>query len=355
MLSFGKKMDDSRDVRLRIRIKATALRRLRQTLATLASILAVVVLLALANLYGLFEPLASVRSGAGSAISPELIDISSPVAPRRPTYGYAVIPGGAWDAQELRRAVLRDAVVADHYRHVDPATMRAETVATDRLAYVSYRVDDRVYWTKRKLLIRNGETILTNGQVEIRSRCGNCISLEPMLPTSDNEPDESQFDALTDEPLLVAWGWGPSVAPMAVSAPPDDPEDILAGLPFGPMFPFGGGSFPGGPVTNVPNAGPPGILPLASGSDSPPPGTSAPPAGTDPPFVGGAPHNEVPAGNASPLVLQALLENGNGSAPPALPPTVPPEAKPVPEPGTLLLFGSGIACLLARRYRSKNT
>ncbi len=275
---------------------------------------------------------------------------------------------------------MRDPVVAGHYRDVDPATMRAETLTSDRLVYVSYRVDDRVYWTKRKLLIRNGETILTNGQVEVRSRCGNCISLAPMLPTSDDEPDESQFDALTDEPLLVAWGWGPSGSPLGVSAPPGDPDDMpVGGPPLVPVFTFGGGSFPGEPITNVPNNSPPGTLPLGGVADSPPPGTSTPPGGTNPPVVVGTPDNRVvgtpdnkvvgtpdnkvvgtpdnkaAVGDSStlePFVLQAL--RSNGSAPPASP-TVTSQAAPVPEPGTLLLFGSGIAGLLARRYRAKNT
>ena len=259
-----------RDVRLRLRIAATPLRRARNILTT---VIAVVVLLAVSSLFRLSEPRRTVATKVGSANGADVIGISS-AGPRRPTYGYSVIPGGARDAEELRRAVNRDPVVAGHYRDVDPATMRAETLTSDRLVYVSYRVDDRVYWTKRKLLIRNGETILTNGQVEIRSRCGNCISLAPMLPTSDDEPDESQFDALTDEPLLVAWGWGPSGSPLAVSAPPGDPDDMpVGGSPLVPEFTFGGGSFPGGPITNVPNNSPPGTLPLGGDPDSPPPGT----------------------------------------------------------------------------------
>lgn len=290
----------------------------------------------------------TVESRAGLDL-PEGIGVSPSVAPRRPTYGYSVIPGGVWDAQQLTRAVNRDPVVAAHYSNVNLSTMRAETVTSERFAYVSYRVDDRVYWTKRKLLIRTGETILTNGQTEIRSRCGNCISLAPMLPTSEDEPDASQFDALTDEPLLVAWGWGASGLPLAVSDPAGDPDAIpvVGQSPFGPVVPFGGAVFPGEPVTSVPNDSPPGNVPAVGIPDSPPTGTSTPPGGVNPPLVGGTPL----IGDSSPLdplVLHALLSDD--PAPPALPPTEPSQAIPVPEPGTLLLLGSGIAGLIVRRY-----
>ena len=71
-------------------------------------------------------------------------------------------------------------MVADHYRGVDPETMRAETAPAERLAYVSYRKNDRVFWTKNKARIYEGETILTDGQTESADvvatafRCSRC-------------------------------------------------------------------------------------------------------------------------------------------------------------------------------------
>ena len=227
-------MLDWRDIRRR-RSHGRATPRRRRVILTI--VLAGGVLLALGSLFRLLDSRPTAESPTGlrpSAGSANAITISSSVERGRPTYGYSVIPGGAWDAPGLTRALEGDPVVADHYRGVDPTTMRAETLTSDRLAYVSYRVDDRVYWTKRKLLIRSGETVLTNGQVEIRSRCGNCISLAPMLPTAEDEPDELEFDALTDEPLLVWRGWSPSGPPLAVSAPPGD-----LGSLFVPVIPFG--------------------------------------------------------------------------------------------------------------------
>jgi hypothetical protein len=280
------------------------------------------------------------------------LDLSVPTsqaasaAPRRPTFNYSVIKGGAWDALDLKRAVQQDPVVADHYRGVDTATMRPVTLATDRLAFVSYRVGDRVYWTKRKLRIRSGETILTNGQTEIRARCGNCISLEPLLPTADDEPDEAAFDALTDTgPMLVAWNWSPyRAAVMGGLLQGDVDADMGPDGPsiFVPLFPLGA-------VDSAPGSSPPGELADAppGGIPGPAPGGPPPPGGVNPPFGGSADGNPSALGS---LVLEPLLSGGTTAltAPP-----LPSETAPVPEPATLLLFGSGCAALLARQLATK--
>jgi hypothetical protein len=162
------------------------------------------------------------------------ITVSEPRTPRGPTFNYSVIPGGARNQRELARAINLDPVVADHYRDVDRATMRPVFVRSDRLAYVSYRLHDRVYWTKHRVRIFQGERILTNGQTEIRARCGNCISMSPLLPTSDEEPPPPEFDALIDDvaPLLVWWNFNGFGAPPAVDGSPvNAPRQFFSSSP----------------------------------------------------------------------------------------------------------------------------
>ena len=166
------------------------------------------------------------------SVAPDTPHASGAAVARRPMFSYSVIPGGAYGTHELTRAADRDSVVALHYRRVDLTSLSPEILKEDRFAYVSYRMDDRVYWTQHKVRIGSGETILTNGETAIRGRCGNRISMAPMLPTSDSEPDilqfDAQFDALTDSAPLI-----PASIDAFVIAPPSLPPG-----PAGATSPF---------------------------------------------------------------------------------------------------------------------
>lgn len=156
------------------------------------------------------------------------IPVAEPHHPPREVYPYSVIPGGVYTSTELVDAVADDPAVAEHYADVEPTAMHVEVVDAVREAYMSYRLGDRIFWTKRKLPLRNGERILTAGDVAVRARCGNRLSDVPMTPTSDAEPPAEEFER--DAAPLFPVGNGL-----------DGP--IAAGPPFG--F-WGGGSVPPG-------------------------------------------------------------------------------------------------------------
>ena len=128
---------------------------------------------------------------------PELASLdTTDTASARPVFRHSVIPGGVYTPAELKNALARDAVAASHYPSLQPEAVRAAVVTQDRFAYVSYRKDDRIYWTRNKVRLSAGETILTDGANEIRARCGNCISDTAMLPVADVEPDAAELDRL---------------------------------------------------------------------------------------------------------------------------------------------------------------
>jgi hypothetical protein len=97
----------------------------------------------------------------------------------RPNYPYSVIPGGAYTPDELRRSIDRDKVVRAHYADFDLNLTTTVTLSEDRFQFVSYRINNRVYWTHKKLRIPKGEVLLTDGRHYARTRCGNrlCASL----------------------------------------------------------------------------------------------------------------------------------------------------------------------------------
>ena len=131
---------------------------------------------------------------ATEAIAPvPIVDVADNGSPR-PHYRHAVIPGGAYSGDELAAALREDAVVAAHYRSVDPSRVRTTVTPAARMAYVSYRIGNRVFWTRKPVRIPAGETLLTDGEIEIRARCGNAVSDIAREPVSDVEPIAAELD-----------------------------------------------------------------------------------------------------------------------------------------------------------------
>ena len=282
------------------------------------------------------------------------IDGTVPAIADRPVYKHSVIPGGVRDQRDLAGAIERDPVVAQHYRDLDPATMRRETLSADQLAFVSYRMGDRIYWTKQKVRISAGETILTNGDTLIRARCGNCISLEPMLPTADDEPDPAELDALQgDDPLLPSRDLITAMSVIGTSADEADPvAGEFSGLILFPLAgSLSGEGSPETPAIIVPPDDFPGDVALF-GDD---PFASFPSPLISSLFPGAPPFGPPPSiGSFDPPFTDFSDPFDDDPDPEQFSPQDPADLTPtpVPEPGTFVLLGSAMAGLLARRWRA---
>jgi hypothetical protein len=209
--------------------------------------------------------------------------------PRIPnTYPYSIVPGGIKSSEDLRYAALRDYVIRHHYAHFNYSNAQLVRNTEARAVYLSYRIRDRVFWTRKKIRLNIGELLLTDGNITARARCGNQISDVAMPEVSNEEPDEE----VLDQPV-VAIDAVPSMPIRPMLTPPDLPE----GVPIAPKLFAGNFFFPYVPVS-VPL--PSGVCPKA---------------------------DQVVDGRCIP------------------------KKKPVvPEPPTMLLLGSGLA-LIAWRYR----
>jgi PEP-CTERM motif-containing protein len=157
-------------------------------------------------------------------------------------YPYSVIPGGVRDANELREMAARDYVVARHFARFN--YRRAHLVRTNerRAVFLSYRVRDKIFWTRKKVNLQPGEWLLTDDSVTARTRCGNQISETPKPEVSEEEPAEEVLDQPVDEiepigpsvPLRLALA-KPSL-PGATSTPPRPPRLFAGGF----IFPLAG-------------------------------------------------------------------------------------------------------------------
>jgi hypothetical protein len=225
---------------------------------------------------------------------------------KRPIYPYSVVPGGVQDARELKWAAEHDPVVAAHYRGFDYDHARVVRLVLARTVYVSYRIGNKVYWTRHRVTLRKGETVITDGKITARSRCANRVEELPQQATSSSEPPVAKFE----EPVHPSTG-------TAVANPPVPFESALNGRPGVP------GLGPAPPLTVYDPFGAEPWTPIAP-----------------PPLPGVCGIGKKPKG-AQAYTGKKKKGNpcGNGTA------------GEVPEPSTWLLVGSGLAlmCWKARQ------
>ena len=112
----------------------------------------------------------------------------------RTVYRYSVVPGGVRSVQELKWAAEHDAVVAAHYAGFDYDHARVVRLVLARTAYVSYRIGNKVYWTRHRVSLKKGETVITDGKMTARTRCANRVEEMPQQATSEAEPPAAKFD-----------------------------------------------------------------------------------------------------------------------------------------------------------------
>jgi PEP-CTERM motif len=237
--------------------------------------------------------------------------VLSNVRPPRPVYPYSVVPGGVADAKELKWVAEHDPVVAAHYAGFDYDHAQVVRLTLARTVYVSYRIGNRIYWTRRRVKLRKGETLITDGRMTARTRCANRVEETAQQEASPVEPPVQKFD----QPARAGRGTSTQAPPVLFeSALLNRPEAPGLG-PMGPLSlynPFVGG---GGVSISPP--------PLPVGLCAPPvkkKGSSGIDGGTDL----GAKKKKVPGGPC-----------GNGSGSLGI----------VPEPGTWIMFASGLAAI----------
>jgi hypothetical protein len=218
---------------------------------------------------------------------------------RQVVYPYSVVPGGVRSPEELHQASLHDRVVDRHFSGFDFRRARVVELEQARLVYLSYRIGNKVFWTKKKVHLRKGERLITDGTISARTRCANQVSATPQNAVSAEEPPAEAFEdpfAAGGAARQIPFPGNFESALFNREASGFDPQGPLNSPLFGP----GGGG---------------GLPPIF-----PPP---------------------IPSGGCDPT---KQICSGGPPPPPPPPPT------PVPEPGTILLISSGMAAIYMR-YR----
>ena len=226
----------------------------------------------------------------------------------RTVYPYSVVPGGVQDAKELKWVAEHDPIVAAHYAGFDYDHAQVVRLTLARTVYVSYRIGNHIYWTRHRLTLHKGEKLITDGRMTARSRCANRVEESPQQAASPAEPPAEKFD----EPARSGDG-------TAQQAPPVPFQSALLNRPEAP------GLGPAGPLSLY--------NPFVGGAwipISPPPlptGLCAPTKNKGTGSNGGSGNGNGTKNKGNPC--------GSGSTGTGI----------VPEPGTWLMFASGLAAI----------
>jgi len=266
----------------------------------------------------------------------------------RPVFNGSVVAGGVYSLDELRAVIDRDPVAAAHYRGADLDRMNVATLTVGKAAYVSYRRGDTVRWTRERVWLKPGETVLTDGTTMIRARCGNCVSDVKQENVAEVGPVYGELDDFVVPPT-------PDTGVDAFAADAEEQLTNLLEVPFAPRA----------------------LAWLAPGAGLLVPDMTGDPAAPSPFSVAPSPFGNVP-----PLVIPGgsggVIEDGGNPddrpQPPALAPDIPglpadppsdtptaggrtgsgtDGAKPAPEPEILWLLACGVAGLVSRGRRSR--
>jgi len=124
----------------------------------------------------------------------KLVSQAAP-SPERPVYPYSLIPGGIEDAKELKWVAEHDPIVATHYAGFDYDHARVVRAALSSTVYMSYRIGNHVYWMHHSVTLHKGEKLITDGKIWARARCGNRVENGPRTGVEAAvEPPAMAFD-----------------------------------------------------------------------------------------------------------------------------------------------------------------
>ena len=295
----------------------------------------------------------------------------------RRVYPYSVVPGGVASQAELVRIVRSDKVVATHYASFNLSRAHAVTVAKPRAVHVSYRKGDKVYWTAKKVTLREGEVLLSDGKNEMRTRCANRVSDVAQFPVEAHEPSAALLDTADDiedgslqnasadrieedEPTVAGQqfqlpDWSTAGAGQAASSSPDRTASVAFGA-----IPTPANRLGNGPPMLLASAATPGSAQPAQPFQPVQETVSDGAVATAPALVVATDvtQSNTPATSAPPASVAIRPELDPmpqpGSSAPTLPQTTS-EAQPkpneVPEPGTAWLIALALGSILVMRSR----
>src|SRR5207247_10855814 len=89
------------------------------------------------------------------------VDVAMRARTGRVVYPYSVVPGGVRTSYELPAITEHDRLVAKHYSGFDFRKAKVIELKRPALMHLSYRMRDKIFWTKKQIALRQGEKLIT--------------------------------------------------------------------------------------------------------------------------------------------------------------------------------------------------
>ena len=121
---------------------------------------------------------------------------------KRKVYPYSIVPGGAEDVLQAKRAMTDPAVKA-HYANVDFSQLKQVKLAANLSGYVSYRWGDKIYWTQEGHLCGPAKPYSPTASHRPRTLPELLFRAVPCSPLGRTEPTEKALDAARRNAVTV--------------------------------------------------------------------------------------------------------------------------------------------------------
>lgn len=161
-----------------------------------------------------------------------------------PVFNYSVVRGGIHSVEELRQAIAHDHAVAEHYARFKLERARLVRLNKPALVYLSYRMNGKIFWTGTRHRLTTGEELITDGTISARTKCANQVSARKQLAVSPEEPPAAALEEVEPPPLLPpAQTNFPALYKEALLTPGPAPTG-WTGPVLGPRYPMFGSPLP---------------------------------------------------------------------------------------------------------------
>jgi hypothetical protein len=91
-------------------------------------------------------------------------------------------------------------------------------ISEKQAMYVSYRIGLKVYWIRKAISLHPAETLISDGKMLVRARCGNRVAKLPLDAGSPLEPPQQDFDQPYAAMIAV-----PTASPVLTTSPSNLP------------------------------------------------------------------------------------------------------------------------------------